>query len=109
MGPALFLDAARYVARSLASEEAGDLPDAEEEGGPQAEAEGSGEATAETASPTTSDNVDELIAEGYLVTVGRFLANLDPAVFAELRTNSGDALAEDQWEWIAEGLKALSL
>ncbi len=60
-------------------------------------------------STLASGNLDELIAEGYLVTVGRFLANLDPAVFAELRTNSGDALNGDQWEWIAEGLKALAL
>lgn len=123
LGPALFLDAARYVARSLATRESDHAPDAEAEGGAEIsvdddidadtdvdkEPELGGEPSAEEASLSVPNNVDDLIAEGYLVTVGRFLANLDPAVLAELRTNSGDALPEDQWEWIAEGLKALAL
>lgn len=124
LGPALFLDAARYVARSLpttVSEDPGG-----DDGEPAADAVAGGDTTADSEveggldadgeppvegeeSTSGAGHLDELIAEGYLVTVGRFLANLDPAVLAELRTNSGDALDEDQWEWIAEGLKALAL
>lgn len=116
LGPALFLDVARYVAQSMFEAAAGPEAEVGAEGGDDGGQEGDrsdhepGDAGVHRGDQDSGGSVVEtLVAEGYLVVVGRFLANLDPSVLAELRTNSADALSDAQWRWVTDGLKALAL
>lgn len=131
LGPALFLDIARYVVNSTPAldddsedDEAPLAGTADPGSGTSSSAQDDDEAgekspeeatetvvSTPTSSPPIIESADQegLVAEGYLVTIGRFCANLDPAVLGQLRTNSGDALSEEQWGWIRERIRALAL
>lgn len=88
-GPALFLDIPEYVrngiARAKLSGDDGEGPDLEE------------------------DELEELVAEGYLVGLGAWLCRLDPGDLEQLgmRVIEQRAVGTDQWSWISAQMPTL--
>jgi hypothetical protein len=85
LGPGLFMRIPEYVRRGL-------------------------QLTLEPAAASPDDQVRRLLAEGYLVHVGPWLARLEPADLDHLKqrvTVQEGALDESDWDWISDLLPAL--
>lgn len=103
LGPAVFLRMAAYLLAGLPSAPAGDNGADVNTGGGESEA----------AEPDTEETplLPELLAEAYVMGVGRYLAGFDDRVFEALRERIvGDeaALPEGQWTWVSSQRNVLS-
>lgn len=105
LGPAVFLRMASYLLAGLPATSV----DTDESISTEQSDVGDGEPTAET----TSDEslVPELLAEAYIMGVGRYLAGLDDRTFEKLSERVIDdenALPQEQWTWVKSQRDVLS-
>ena len=106
LGPAIFLGMARYLLTGL-----GETPEATDESNTQGGlTESAGD---EPTEPTADEStlLSELLAEAYVMGVGRYLAGFDDRVFDALgeRIVSDEAvLATGQWTWVKMQRNVLS-
>jgi MoxR-like ATPase len=119
LGPAVFLPIARYVLTGLPA--SSHTPDATEEasnselaGSSSAQGEGHTLSASSPAEEPPLDSPDgllyELIAEAYVIGLGRYLAGYDNTVFDVLGSKviEENALNEEQWSWIQSQRDVLS-
>jgi hypothetical protein len=103
LGPALFLAIPAYVARGLSLLDIGELAADSQQGGQ--------DVSVGDPVDTLSAALGTLIAEGYLLGAGTWLAHLEPEELAAFRrrvVEDDNLLPETQWTFIQQLLPALA-
>ena len=116
LGPAVFLGVARYVLAGQTSQASDQVADTE--AGPVSmesvgAADGMPPDTAQPSAQATSADTaaEELLAEAYVLGLGRYVAGYDDNVFEALGSRVVDdegALSYEQWSWIQSQRNVLS-
>lgn len=119
IGPGLLVDAPAYVEKGLhMAAYRAEISDAS---GPGAEDPGEGEQpTVDVALTTDNDDVptasdpdvdqlEELLAEAYLISVGNLIAKYEPDLLEELgrSISASSALTPENWAWVRDSLHAM--
>jgi hypothetical protein len=116
LGPAVFLGMARYVLAGQTSQKSEQAPGAQAGPGSTKPPEVPDSLPIDTAPPNTQtasvETVgEELLAEAYVLGLGRYLAGYDDHVFEGLGSRVVDdeaALSQEQWSWIQSQRSVLS-
>lgn len=104
LGPAVFLRMATYLLAGLPTATSGDAA------GSTDAVEGQ-DNEVEEAGPDETSLLPELLAEAYIMGVGRYLAGYDDRTFVELRERIVEdeaALPQEQWSWVNSQRDVLS-